>query len=107
MRIATSLILLLLPVVIGPRTVAADLPASLERGKELLAEGDKLADNKETTEAVLRYKQAFKGRLPGLRHLPCKTEVKRDVTRRQDLRAFLIKEIDEEMTPAEFKTGEL
>ena len=29
------------------------------------------------------------------------------MTRREDLRAFLIKEIDEEMTPAEFKTGEL
>jgi len=107
MRIAIPLTLLLLPAVIGPRTVAADLPASVERGKELLAEGDKLADNKETTEAVLRYKQAFEQLLPGLRHLPFKAEVKRDVTKREDLRAFLIKEIDEEMTPAEFKTGEL
>jgi hypothetical protein len=107
MRIAIPLAFLLFPVVIGPRTVAADLPASIDRGKELLAEGDKLADKKETTEAVLRYKQAFEQLLPGLRHLPFKTEVKRDVTKREDLRAFLIKEIDEEMTPAEFKTGEL
>ena len=90
-----------------PRTAAADLPASVERGKELLAEGDKLADSKETTEAVLRYKQAFEQLLPGLRQLRFKPEVKRDVTKREDLRAFLIKEIDEEMTPAEFRTGEL
>ena len=29
------------------------------------------------------------------------------MTAREDLKAFLLKEIDEEQTPAEFKTGEL
>ena len=86
---------------------ADDLPASTERGKELLAEGDKLADRKETTEAVLKYKQAFEQLLPGLRRLKFKHEVKRDVTNREDLKAVLLKEIDEEITPAEFRTNEL
>jgi len=86
---------------------AADLPASVDRGKELLLEGDKLADQKEPTEAVLKYKQAFEQLLPGLRKLHFKQEVKRDVTNREDMKAMLLKEIDEEMTPAEFRTGEL
>jgi hypothetical protein len=88
-------------------TFADDLPASPERGKELLAEGDRLADRKETTEAVLKYKLAFEQLLPGLRQLKFKHEVKRDVTNREDLRAVLLKEIDEEITPAEFRTNEL
>jgi hypothetical protein len=87
--------------------LAADLPASTDRGKELLAEGDKLADNKEPNEAVLKYKEAFEQLLPGLRKLNFKHEVKRDVTNREDMKAVLLKEIDEEMTPAEFRTGEL
>ena len=87
--------------------VAADLPASAERGRALLSEGDGLADRKETTEAVLRYKLAFEQLLPGLRKLPFKNEVKRDVTAREDLKAFLLKELDEEQSPAEFKAGEL
>ncbi|WP_435005994.1 hypothetical protein P12x_003694 [Tundrisphaera lichenicola] len=107
MRIAIALALSMLLIPGGTRAVADDLPASVDRGKELLAEGDKLADEKETTEAVLRYKLAFEQLLPGLRHLRFKSEVKRDVTNREDLRAFLIREIDEDMTPAEFKTGEL
>ena len=84
-----------------------DLPASPQRGKELLAEGDALADKKEPNEAVLKYKLAFEQLLPGIRQLNFKSEVKRDVTRREDLKAFLLKEIDEEITPQEFKTGEL
>ena len=86
---------------------ADDLSASSTEGVKLLAEGDRLADAKNPTEAVLRYKQAFEQLLPGLRHLPFRTEVKRDVTARQDLKALLLKELDEEMTPLEFKTGEL
>ena len=86
---------------------AGDLSASRDEGVKLLAEGDRLADAKNPTEAVLRYKQAFEQLLPGLRHLPFRFEVKRDVTARQDLKALLLKELDEEQTPAEFKTGEL
>ena len=86
---------------------ADDLPASLDRGKELLAEGDRLADQNEPTEAVLKYKLAFEQLLPGLRQLRFKHEVKRDVTNREDLKTVLLKEIDEEITPAEFRTSEL
>ena len=91
------------PVPVG----GADLPASTDAGVKLLAEGDKLADRKEPTEAVLKYKLAFEQLLPGLRQIPFRSEVKRDVTRREDLKAVLLKELDEDMTPAEFRTGEL
>jgi hypothetical protein len=84
-----------------------DLPASPDRGKVLLAEGDALADKKAPTEAVLKYKLAFEQLLPGIRQLKFKYEVKRDVTNREDLKAFLLKEIDDEITPQEFKTNEL
>jgi hypothetical protein len=84
-----------------------DLPASLEQGQKLLAEGDALADQKNPNEAVLKYKLAFEQLLPGIRQLKFKQEVKRDVTKREDMKAFLLKEIDEEITPQEFKTGEL
>ncbi len=82
-------------------------PASPEAGKTLLIEGDALADKNEPTEAVLKYKLAFEQLLPGMRKLAFKTEVKRDVTAREDLRAFLIQEIDEDSTPEEFKADEL
>ncbi len=86
---------------------AADRPASTAEGKKLLSEGDKLADEQQPTEAVIRYKQAFEQLLPGLRHLPFRTEVKRDVTDRGDLKALLLKEVDEDQSPAEFRAGEL
>ena len=86
---------------------AEDRPASSADGIKLLAEGDRLADEKNPTEAVLRYKLAFEQLLPGLRQLPFRAEVKRDVTNRQDLQALLLKELDEDQTPAEFRTGEL
>jgi hypothetical protein len=85
----------------------ADEAEEIDAGKKLLKEGDSLADKKETTEAVLRYKQAFEHLLPAMRKLSFKHEVKRDVTAREDLKAMLIKEIEEEMTPAEFRAEDL
>jgi hypothetical protein len=105
-RPVALLLLLLLP----PLTATADdedRKADLAEGKRLLSEGDKLADKGQPTEALIRYKQAFEQILPGMRKLPFKREVQRDVTAREDLRAFLVKEIDEEMTPAEFRGQEL
>src|SRR4051794_28990444 len=96
-RLALALAFLILR---PPMLPAADLQADLGIGKKLLSEGDALADKKETTEAVLRYKQAFEQILPGMRKIPFKHEVKRDVTAREDLKGFLLKELDEEMTPA-------
>ena len=83
------------------------LTPSPSKGKELLTDGDRLADQKMPNEAVLKYKQAFEQLLPGIRQLRFKTEVKRDVTRREDMKAMLLKEIDDEISPQEFKTGEL
>ena len=42
-----------------------------------------------------------------MRKLPFRREVKRDVTGREDLRDLLIKELDEDRTPAEFRGDEL
>ncbi|AGA25821.1 hypothetical protein [Singulisphaera acidiphila] len=90
-----------------PSLVFADLDADVSAGRKLLAEGDALADKGSTTEAVVLYKRAFEQLLPGMRKLSFKHEVKRDVTNREDMSAMLIKEIDAEMTPAEFRANEL
>src|SRR4051812_14745228 len=66
-----------------------NLPADRTTGKKLLAEGDALADKGNTTEAVISYKRAFEQLLPGMRRLPFKHEVNRDVTAREDLKAML------------------
>ncbi|WP_406696845.1 hypothetical protein V5E97_38245 [Singulisphaera sp. Ch08] len=90
-----------------PSLVFADLDADVSTGRKLLAEGDAQADKGNTTEAVVLYKRAFEQLLPGMRKLPFKHEVNRDVTNREDMSAMLIKEIDAEMTPAEFRANEL
>jgi hypothetical protein len=107
-RLYLALALLVPPLLaLAPPTGADDLKADLDTGKKLLTEGDALADQGKTTEAVIEYKRAFEQLLPGMRGLAFKQEVKRDVTPREELKALLIKEIDEEMTPAEFRANEL
>ncbi|HEX8199730.1 MAG TPA: hypothetical protein VF590_04530 [Isosphaeraceae bacterium] len=91
-----------------PRAVGAEeRKADVTLGVRLLAEGDALADKHETTEAVLRYKQAFEHILPAMRKLPFKNEVPRDVTPRAELGDYLRREIDREMPPEEFRANEL
>src|SRR5579864_68867 len=101
--LALGLVLALQPRTALPDDRAADSSA----GKSLLSEGDTLADKGDTTEAVIRYKQAFEQLLPGMRKIAFKEEVKRDVTPREDMKGLLLKEIDEEMTPEEFRANEL
>ncbi len=86
---------------------ADDVKEGIKAGRALLAEGDAAADKGDTAEAVVRYKRAFEKLLPGMRKIPFKTEVKRDVTAREELKNVLIKEIDDEMTPGEFRAGEM
>ena len=81
--------------------------SSIRQGTDLLAEGDKFADQGQFTEAVIRYKRAMEELLPGLRKIPFKHEVKRDVTKRENMKALILKEIDEDMTPEEFRANEL
>ena len=76
-------------------------------GTKLLAEGDRLADLGKYTDAVISYKRGMEKLLPQLRKIPFKSEVKRDVTKRKDMKALILKEIDEDMTPDEFRTNEL
>ncbi|MEO6810992.1 MAG: hypothetical protein ABI353_17920, partial [Isosphaeraceae bacterium] len=102
------LLVCLLALAVTPdASKGTDLTPSLDTGKALLLEGDALADKSQGTEAVLRYKKAFEHLLPSMRKLPFKNEVKRDVTAREDLRDFLVKELDEDQTPAEFHGDEV
>jgi len=90
-------------------TVAArgELPtADAKAGTELLKKGDHEADRGKPTEAQLRYKEGFERILPGLRRIPFKHEVKRDVTKRENLKEMLLKDFEEDMTPAEFEANE-
>lgn len=103
-RVASILVVALSSFV--PAAVA-DIEADVPGGKKLLAEGDALADKGETTEAVVRYKQAFEKLLPAMRKLPFKHEVKRDVTAREDMGAMLRKEIEAELSPQDLKADEL
>jgi hypothetical protein len=89
-----------------PRPGRAD-DAVVADGTKLLAEGDKLADEGQFTEAVIRYKTAIEKLLPNLRKIPFKHEVKRDVTKRENMKDLILKEIDEDMTPQEFRANEL
>jgi hypothetical protein len=90
------------------RARGADDPAKpIQEGTKLLAEGDRLADSGKYTDAVVSYKKAMEKLLPQLRKIPFKHEVKRDVTKRKDMKALMLKEIDEDMTPEEFRTNEL
>lgn len=80
--------------------------ADVSAGAALLSEGDRVADQGKPTEAQLRYKEGFERILPGLRRIPFKHVVKRDVTKREHLKEMLLKDFDEEMTPAEFEANE-
>jgi hypothetical protein len=86
---------------------AADKGTSIREGTRLLAEGDGLADKGEYTDAVIRYKRAFESILPQLRRIPFLREVKRDVTKRENLKTMLLKELDEDTTPEEFRANEM
>ena len=91
--------------VTAPPGRAEDHP-DVKAGLDLLKTGDDLADAGETNDAQVRYKEAFEKILPRLRGIPFKHEVKRDVTKREKLQDMLLKEFEEEMTPAEFEANE-
>jgi hypothetical protein len=84
-----------------------DVQAAIKAGTKLMNEGDRLADAGKPADAVIRYKSAFEQLLPRLRRIPFKHEVKRDVTKREQMKALLLKEFDEDMTPAEFHANEI
>src|SRR5262245_40272600 len=63
--------------------------ARAQSGKELLAEGDKLADQAKYTEALTRYKEAYEKILPGLRGLEFKHTVEPQFMERTDLQAHM------------------
>lgn len=85
---------------------AGDVHPDVKAGTDLLHAGDGLADEGKPNDAQIRYKEAFEKILPRLRGIPFKHEVKRDVTRREKLQDMLLKEFEEDMTPAEFEANE-
>jgi len=105
MRLLVAL-LTSLPILLASPARADDVE-DRKAGTKLLDEGDRLADDGKPAEAQLRYKNAFEKLLPGIRKIPFKHEVKRDVTKREAMKAMLLKEFDEDMTPAEFRANEL
>jgi hypothetical protein len=109
MRLSSGrlLTLIALVVILPIRGEANDLDADLKAGTKLLEEGDRLADQGKPGEAVIRYKCAFEQLLPKLRQIPFKHQVQREITKREQMKALLLKEFDEDMTPAEFRANEM
>lgn len=99
----------LLPLVPARAGANDDPPpdAVIQVGKQLLKEGDAQADRGQSTDAELTYQRAMEKLLPGIRRLPFKHEVKRDVTARDAIRDYLVKEMAEEQTPEELRAEEL
>jgi len=107
MRFPSVCSLVVLVILLSPAQVRAADDAVIRQGTKLLEEGDRLADQGQFTEAVIRYKRGMEQLLPSLRKIPFKHEVKRDVTKRENMKALILKEIDEDMTPQEFRANEL
>jgi hypothetical protein len=103
----SALIILAIVSATPPPASADDNEPAVRAGTKLLDEGDRLADQGQTTEAVIRYKRAFEKILPELRRIPFLHEVKRDVTKRENMKALMLKELEEDMTPQEFRANEM
>jgi hypothetical protein len=106
-RSATICSVLALMVALGSACLVRADESAVRQGTKLLEEGDRLADQGQFTEAVIRYKRAMEQLLPELRKIPFKHEVKRDVTKRENMKALILKEIDEDLTAEEFRANEL
>ncbi len=105
---SAALLLILATLAANPRPASGDDKiAPIVAGTKLLKEGDGLADQGQFTEAVIRYKRGFESILPELRKIPFLHEVKRDVTKRENLKALLLKELEEDQTPEEFRANEM
>src|SRR5437870_3569124 len=81
--------------------LSAPGPLSAQTGKELLAEGDKLADQGKYTEALTRYKEAYEKILPELRGLEFKNSVEPRFMERPDLQAHMQKLFHEDVSDQE------
>ena len=103
---SSGLIVVLTLLVVFPGNGRGD-DGARSGGLTLLEQGDKLADDGKFTEAVIKYKSGIEKLLPQLRKIPFKHEVKRDVTKRENMKEMILKEIDEDMTPQEFRANEL
>ena len=120
-RIATGAVVAMLGLALlaGPTRGLGDEPpakstappaptaSDVEAGLVLLRQGDQQADAGKTTDAEILYQQAMEKLLPGIRQLPFKTTVKRDVTPRDKIREYMLKELEEDETPEEFRADEL
>jgi hypothetical protein len=109
--LAVIVSLVLSTALFPPRALARDEAGkqlgNVEKGEQLLGEGDRLADDGKYDQAVLKYKEAFEQLLPRMRRLPFKREVKGNVTTRAQLKGMLVKMVDDEIPPEEMRGDEL
>jgi hypothetical protein len=105
--VALALTTALAPLPTFARDEADKQLGNVEKGEQLLEEGDRLADEGKYDQAVLKYKEAFEQLLPRMRRLPFKREVKGNVTTRDQLKDMLVKMVDEEIPPEEMRGDEL
>jgi hypothetical protein len=83
---------------------AAEPPATQSlSGKDLLIEGDKLADQAKYVEALVRYKDAYEKILPVLRGLKFKESVEPQFMERSALQAHMAKLFREDTTDEEIE----
>ena len=107
MRLPFRPLLLVVAIVLVPCSGMGADDDVIRQGTQMLSEGDRLAEHGQFTDAVIQYKRGMEKLLPELRKIPFKHEVKRDVTKRENMRALILKEIDEDTTPQEFRANEL
>ena len=97
---------LLLAPALARDEVAKQL-GNVEKGEQLLDEGDRLADDGKYDQAVIKYKEVFEQLLPRMRRLPFKREVKATLSTRAQLKDMLVKLVDDEIPPEELRGDEL
>ncbi len=81
-------------------------PPGGQAGKELLMQGDQLADQAKYTEALLKYKLGYEKILPDLRGLNFKEPVAPQFMERTDLQQHMKKLLKEDMTEHEIELSD-
>jgi len=96
-RLAVSMLLCAALTCAG---VAEDVPPE---AKDLLDNGDKLAEEGKYDEALLTYKNAYEKVVPVIRKLEFKESVQPRFMNRNELRSYMTNEFQKEYTPEELK----
>lgn len=85
------------PGAASPSAAGEESKVEEKSPKELLSDGDRLADEKKYAEALLKYKQAYESIVPQLRGLEFKEEVDPSLMKRSELQKRLVDLVAEEI----------